>query len=156
MTPTARPYALATSVSVSRSIDEVRALLLRAGATHYAYGESPESAFVQFAMDGLHYRFEVRRPTPQEAMTNANKDRGHIRRGDEIDAEWRRRWRARVLWLKATIEFAEAEPDVLSQALLANLVLPDGRTLGRWAVPQIESMYSGGQMPPLLGPGGES
>lgn len=149
----ARPFALATAVPVDRSIAEIRQMLLRAGATHYAYGEAPEAGFIQFALDGLHYRFEVRRPTGEEAMANANRDRHHIRRGDEIEAEWRRRWRARVLWLKAQIEFAEGEPDVMAHAMLASLVLPDGRTFGRWAAPQVEAMYAGGAMPPLLGPG---
>lgn len=144
-------YAEGTKVPVNRSIDEIRALLLKAGATHYAYGENPEAAFVQFALDGLHYRFEVRRPTGEDA--NAR----YYRQGDtagRIDAEWRRRWRARVLWVKAQIEFAEVEPKAFRQAMLAYLVLPDGRTFGNWAAPQIEGMYRDGAMPPLLGPGG--
>jgi hypothetical protein len=37
--------------------------------------------------------------------------------------------------------------------MLAHLVLPDGRTFGSWAEPQVEGMYADGQMPPLLGSG---
>lgn len=150
-----RPYASGTPVPVGRSTDEVRTLLLKAGATHYAYGESPEAGFVQFAINGLHYRFEVRRPTKAEAdRAAAAGDRYKIKQGTEIDAEWRRRWRARVIWLKAMIEFSEGESDVFTTAMLAHLVLPDGGTFGRWATPQIASMYEQGAMPPLLGPGG--
>lgn len=144
-----RRYAQGTAVPVNRSIDEIRSILLKAGATHYAYGESPENAQVQFALEGLHYRFVVPRPQAGEfsAVTNQH---GFAAR---LDAEWRRRWRARVLWIKAQIEFAEAEPDAFRDAMLAHLVLPDGRTLGSWAGPQVEGMYADGQMPPLLSSG---
>lgn len=138
-------YAKGTDVPVNRSIDEIRSILLKAGATHYAYGEDPDQAAIQFALEGLHYRFTVRRPQRDEMP-----QRNQITPAQRIDAEWRRRWRARVLWVKAQIEFAEAEPDAFREAMLAHLVLPDGRTLGRWAGPQIESMYASGEMPPLL------
>ena len=139
-------YAKGTAVPVNRSIDEIRSVLLKAGATHYAYGEDPDHASIQFGLDGRHYRFSVQRPQPGDLSGVTNQYGAAAR----IDAEWRRRWRARVLWVKAQIEFAEAEPAAFHEAMLAHLVLPDGRTLGRWAEPQIESMYQGGQMPPLL------
>ncbi len=139
-------YAKGTTVPVSRSIDEIRSILLKAGATHYAYGEDPEQAAIQFALDKRHYRFTVRRPTELRAKAGWSSDA-------RIDAEWRRRWRARVLWVKAQIEFAESEPAAFHEAMLAHLVLPDGRTLGGWAEPQIGEMYERGGMPPLLGDG---
>jgi hypothetical protein len=141
-------YAKGTAVPVGRSVDEIRSILLKAGATHYAYGEDPDHAAIQFALDGRHYRFAVRRPIENEVGGTA-----HNQYGSRVDAEWRRRWRARVLWVKAQIEFAEGEPTAFHQAMLAHLVLPDGRTLGGWAEPQIEGMYARGGMPPLLGDG---
>jgi hypothetical protein len=33
---------------------------------------------------------------------------------------------------------------------MANIVLPDGKTVGEFMRPQIESAYRSGQMPPLL------
>lgn len=138
-------YAKGTTVPVNRSIDEIRSILLKAGATHYAYGEDPQQAAIQFALDGRHYRFTVVRPVLHAASGWSSEQR--------IDAEWRRRWRARVLWVKAQIEFAESEPAAFHQAMLAHLVLPDGRTLGGWAEPQIKGMYETGGMPPLLGDG---
>src|SRR5690348_9057434 len=99
-------YAKGTSVTVERSLDEIRRILLKAGATHYAYGEDPDQAAIQFALDGLHYRFTVRRPTQSEVGSAVSNQYGTHSR---VDAEWRRRWRARVLWIKAQIEFAEDE-----------------------------------------------
>lgn len=138
-------YAQGTKVPVDRSVDEIRRILVKAGATHYAYGEDPDQAAVQFALDGLHYRFTIRRPRAADLRAS-----GGVSSAMRVDAEWRRRWRARVLWVKAQIEFAETEPDAFREAMLAHLVLPDGRTFGAWAAPQVEGMYSSGQMPPLL------
>lgn len=145
-------YAEGTKVTVSRSIDEIRTTLLRAGASHYAYGEGPDDAGVQFALDGLHYKFMVKRPTWDEIRERYGAP-GRVDQAAAVENEWRRRWRARLLWIKAQIEFAEVEPDAFAQAMLSFLVLPDGRTLGDWAEPQVRQMYAGGAMPPLLGAG---
>ena len=49
-----------------------------------------------------------------------------------IDAEWRRRWRARLLWIKATLEFAEDDEDEgLATAMAGYLVLQGGVTVGQ-------------------------
>ena len=41
----------------------------------------------------------------------------------------------------------------LESEFLANLVLPDGGTVGDWLAPQIDEAYATGRMPPMLGPG---
>lgn len=146
-------YAAGTSVPADRSQQEIRALLMKAGATHYAFGEEPERAMIQFALNGRHYRFEVRRPSAQDVahLFSMNPPGNDWR--PRIEAEWKRRWRARVLWIKAQIEFAEYEPRAFEEAMLNYLVLPDGTTMGGWARPQIAAMYEHGAMPPLLGTG---
>jgi hypothetical protein len=142
-------YAQGTRVPVERSLAQIRLLLLKAGATHYANGEGPDSGGVQFRLHDLHYRFEVKRPTWPDIEHRYS--RGYRVDHDRALAdEWNRRWRARWLWVKAMIEFAEIEPDAFAEAMLAHLVLPDGRTFGGWAAPQIATMYADGAMPPLL------
>lgn len=145
-------YAEGTDVPVDRSVVQIRRLLQAAGATHYAFGEGPEGAAIQFALDGRHYRFDVARPT-WEQISDRYGAPSRVDHRRAVDNEWRRRWRARHLWVKAQIEFAEVEPEAFSASMLAHLVLPDGSTLGGWAAPQIESMYRDGAMPPLLGSG---
>jgi hypothetical protein len=145
-----RPYAAGTRVSVEKTTGEIRRLLLNAGATHYAFGEEPTRGMVQFALHGLHYRFEVRRPSWDDLISRYERV-SRVDKSAAIEGEWQRRWRARLLWLKAQIEFAEVEPTEFARAMLAQLVLPDGRTMGEWSVPQIEAMYDDGKMPPLLG-----
>lgn len=164
-----RRYAEGTTVPVEKTLAEMRTLLSKHGATHFAYGESPKGTSVQFALAGLHYRFDLTQPIPfdlrQEYETDAVKSgisswttkarADQINWGTRQEAEWRRRWRARLLWLKAELEFAEGDEGAIATALLAHLVLPDGRTFGTWAAPQIEAAYSGGSMPPLLLGSGE-
>ena len=144
-----RRYAEGTRVPVDRSLQQIRALLLAHGATHFAYGEAPESGGVQFALNGLHYRFTIKRPTwPEFEHTYQLPKR--VNRTNAVEQEWQRRWRARHLWVKAMLEFAEVEPDSFASAMLAHVVLPDGSTLGAWVLPQLEAAYSDGKMPPLL------
>lgn len=155
------PYAEGTVVPIEKSVTEVRKLLGANGATHYAYGSTPEGEIVQFAIDGHFYRFSVEPVTPaslraafmaeHENEWNARTRADRINWAQRAEAEGRRRWRARVLWLKSLLEFMEVVP--LTQSMLSNLVLPDGRTFGGWAGPQIEAMYETGGMPPLLGDG---
>jgi hypothetical protein len=119
-----RRYAEGTSVSAERSQDEIRSLLRKHGADRFAFAEAPEGAHIQFSLRGQQYRFTVDRPTTADAP-----------RGTQStwrDREWRRRWRARLLWLKATLEFAaDEDSDQLRTALLAYLLLKDGRTVGQ-------------------------
>lgn len=148
MSPTRR-YAEGTTTGVDLTLQQIRKLLIVAGATHYAFGESPDHGSVQFALNGLHYRFDVKRPTWAD-LYDRYRDPRRVDQTRAVDDEWRRRWRARLLWLKAMIEFAEVEPDQFAEAMLGSLLLPDGQRLAAWSVPQIEAAYSGGAMPPLL------
>ncbi len=124
---------------------------------------------IQFMLDGLQYLFVVDEPIEEEWKESYYTDRyantslssyairNRMERMDwrkEIEAETRRRWRARLLWLKATLEFADSDGrDVIRQALLSQLVLPGGKTMDQWAAVELPKAYEKGGMPPLL-PGG--
>jgi hypothetical protein len=141
-------YAEGTSVRVEQSQAEIRTLLSKHGVRHFAYGEDPDRAAIQFSLHGLPYRFEVLRPTIEDLRS---RFRTNVDWTNRIEKEWRRRWRARLLWLKATLEFAADEgPDAVSEALLAYLVLPGGKTMGSWAEAQLPGAYREGAMPPLM------
>ena len=149
-----RRYAEGTTVGIDATTNQIRKLLLVAGATHYAFGEGPDKGGIQFALNGLHYRFEVKRPTWAD-LYDRYRDPRRVDQTRAVEDEWRRRWRARLLWIKAMIEFAEVEPDAFSEAMLGSLVLPDGQRLAAWSIPQIEAAYSDGTMPPLMLGSGE-
>jgi hypothetical protein len=144
-------YAERTTVTAERSLGEMRELLSKHGCTHFAYGSSPEGDVIQFRLNERHYRMDVVRPTWDEVR----KKFADPRRADQkaaVAGEWRRRWRARVLWLKATLEFAENSQDI-ARMLMAYSLLPDGRTLEKALDGSIEEWYLTGKMPPLLGAG---
>lgn len=148
-------YAEGTRVSVERSQDEIRALLAKHGCKSFALFSGENTHAIQFMMAGLPYRFVVHRPTLDE-IKKAYIERGGVayRVSDwasKIEAEWRRRWRARLLWIKATLEFAAGEGDegFIAQALMANLVLPDDQSAGEWLGKQLPGIYGTGRLPAL-------
>lgn len=161
-----RRYASGTTVSVDTTHGEIKRLLKRYGCENFALLEKPELTAIQFVLDGLPYRFIVNNPDEQTLKDDYYQDRfdntalsatairNRMERMDwrkEVDAEERRRWRARLLWLKATLEFAESEGrEILQQALMSQLVLPGGKTMGEWAGAQLPEAYASGEMPPLL------
>lgn len=64
-----------------------------------------------------------------------------------------------ALCIKAKLEAVETGISSFEEEFLAYIVLPDGSTVGEWAAPQIEQVYTTGRMPPMmlaLGSGEES
>lgn len=149
-------YAEGTRVPVEVSQAEIRTLLARHGCKHFATAEEPDRAAIQFILNGLPYRFTVERISADQVAAEYQARRRSGMRydlddyGAKAEAEWRRRWRARLLWLKATLEFASGEgPDEVAAALMAHLVLPGGSTMQTWAAKQLPDAFANGVMPPL-------
>lgn len=154
-------YAEGTTVEVVVTQGEIRTLLARHGCQHFATAEEPERAAIQFILNGLPYRFTVERTSAAEikAAYHARRRPGQPYElrdyAAKAEGEWKRRWRARLLWLKATLEFASGEgPDEVAAALMAHLVLPGGSTMQSWAAKQLPDAYRDGVMPPLMLSGG--
>lgn len=161
-----RRYAEGTTVSVDTTHGEIKRLLKRYGCEQFGLVEKPDVTAIQFILDGLPYRFVVQKPSEQELRDAYFKDRydnttlsdtairnrmERMNWHDETLKEERRRWRARLLWLKATLEFAESEGrDILAAALLSQLVLPSGETMHAWSQKALPGAYESGEMPPLL------
>jgi hypothetical protein len=133
---TARRYAEGTTVAVETTQAEMRSLLKKHGASEFGLYEGPARQAVQFTLSGHPYRFDVEMPTDEWADGETSLYPYHRAYKATIerkkDAEWRRRWRARLIWLKATLEFASGENgDSLPWVLGAFAVLPSGQTLGQ-------------------------
>ena len=119
-------YAEGTAVSVESSRGEISGILAKHGVLRQAFMSEPEGDVIQFELGGYNYRFSVKRPTLTEIRKmypNAYNEQS------KIDGEWRRRWRANVLLLKAKLEFADGEASTVMRELMAYAVLKDGRTL---------------------------
>jgi hypothetical protein len=135
-------YAAGTSVSAERSKAEIEKLLTRYGADQFVSGWNGTQAVVGFRMANRNVRILI--PMPEKS-----------RMTDKLYAQRvRERWRATVLVMKAKLEAVNSGISTFEQEFLANIYLPDGKTVGDHMVPQLEQAYRNGKMPPLLGFGG--
>ncbi len=55
-----------------------------------------------------------------------------------------------ALVIKAKLEAVETGITMFDEEFLAHIVLPNGNTVGQFMLPQVESTYNSGAMPPLL------
>jgi len=144
---TARRFAQGTDVPVERSRGEITGILASHGVQRQAWASEPEGDTLQFELGGLTYRLRIARPTLEEVAAQWRADgRDWSRVYDprtKVDAEWRRRWRANVLLVKAKLEFADSDASTVARELMPYALLRDGRTLE-------EAIVAGDKSLPLL------
>lgn len=150
-------YAATTKVSPDKSRGEIESIFKRYGATGFAYGWQADRAVIQFEMNRRHIRFDLPMPDRASRGFTHYKTRGgwmQERAEKQAEAQYeqavRQRWRALVLSIKSKLEAVESNIEVFEEAFMAQIVLPDGKTVGQHMLPQIESSYQTGDMPPLL------
>ena len=151
-------YAEKTSVAVSKSKAEIERTLGRYGADEFAYGWNRESATVGFRLCGKFVRFNLILPVRgEEAFTHTptGKERSFAQAEKEWEQACRASWRALNLVIKAKLEAVECGITSFEEEFLAHLMLPNGETVGKTLIPQIEASYADGKtMPKLLPYGG--
>lgn len=144
MTTPRRRYAEGTTVTVGSSRGEISAILENHGVAKQGWMTGPNGDQLMFEMDGHSFRFDIIKPTMVEIRQmypNAYEPQ------KKLDAEWRRRWRANVLLLKAKLEFIESGDTTMDRELLPYMLTNDGKTVA-------ELIATGGL--PLLTTGKES
>lgn len=147
-------YASDTSVSPEKSRMEIERTLQRYRANKFAYASQEKKASIVFEMNDRRIRFDVPLPTPDDFARR--KDGGMMpsyQVTQALEKSIRQRWRALALAIKAKLEAVESGITTFEEEFLAHIVLPNGRTYGEWAVPQIAEAYEHKKMPPLLGAG---
>ena len=146
-------YAKGTSVSASKTRDEIERTLSRYGASAFMYGWDQTRAIIQFQASGRQVRFILPLPDPDDdafAYTPTGFVRSDSVKQKAYDEEVRRRWRALALGIKAKLEMVETGIVDFEREFLAHVVLPNGQVVGDWLQPQLEATYEGGQMPKAL------
>ena len=145
-------YAQGTTVTVERSRGEITGILASHGVERMAWATEPEGDMLQFELAGHAFRFRIERPTAKGLWEQWKADGAsaaklkYLPNDDQVAAEWRRRWRANVLLLKAKLEFADGETSTVMRELMPYALLRDGRTLE-------EAITAGDATVPLLGTG---
>jgi hypothetical protein len=145
-------YAENTSVPIEKSMSEIVALVRKAGAERIAQAEEPERLAIQCFLHDRLLRFAVRLPRLDDMP---KRDGGHRWLTDtqlavKRDQARRQRARALLLVIKAKLESVESGVETFEEAFLANVVMPDGKTVGELALPAIESAYRDGKQPQML------
>ena len=143
-------YARDTSVPVERSRAEIEAILTRYGANSFGYLTEPHQATIAFKAHGKTVRFYL--PIPNIDDYSKNKAGGKMSPSAKVAAHaqaTRSRWRSLALCIKAKLEAVECGIAQFEEEFLANIVLPNGQTVGQHSLPAIEAMVSSGKMSSL-------
>lgn len=150
-------YAANTEVSSEKSRSEIERTLQRYGADQFMYGWQDEAAVVAFRAHDRRIRFILPLPSRTEKRFTHFKRAGYwTPRTSEaaIQKEYeqaiRQRWRALALVIKAKLEAVESGISEFEDEFLANIMLPDGKTVGEWMRPQVDEAYRIGSMPAML------
>ena len=147
-------YAENTDVAVEKSLGEIVTLIKRAGANRIAQVEEPGTLAIQFFMRDRMLRFRVTLPDWQLMPEyNGRRERqSQAQRTNRAGQVHKQRARALLLVIKAKLESVESGVESFEEAFLANVVMPDGKTVGQHAVPTIAQAYADGRTPPLMLP----
>lgn len=155
-------YAKDTSVSVERSRAEIETILGRYGASAFAYATEANRAMVGFRITdttGTNLAIRMTLPLPardDEAFTRRKSYGNRIVGNDPMRANklWeqacRSSWRALCLVIKAKLEACAVGISTVEREFMADVVTPDGRTIGQILSPQLKAISDGGTVPRLL------
>lgn len=135
-----RLYAEGTSVPVSRSQQEIIAILKRYDADGFSFGEDHGFGVVAFRARGRMVRFILPLTVDTRIYRTDNQQAGEVRR----------RWRALTMAIKSKLEVVESGIATFEDEFLANLMLPNGETVGEYLAPQLSQAYANNEMPALL------
>lgn len=123
-------YAETTKVPVTQTKGDIEKLVEKYKSTSFGIMTTKEHAHVMFRIGEREVLFRV--PMPEDPQKS------------------RARWRALLLVIKAKLESVDTGIETFEDAFLANIVMPDGRTVADHVRPAIESHYSGNTQVPLL------
>ena len=146
-------YAESTTVSTEKSRGEIERTLQKYGADQFMYGWDAERAIIGFRMADRQIKFILPMPDKSDkkfTKTPTGKQRTEATAFKEWEQACRQKWRALSLVIKAKLEAVEAGIAIFEDEFMANIVLPNGSTVGEFMLPQIETAYKNGDMPKML------
>jgi len=142
------PYAEGTTVSPESSQQEIAKVVRKYGASGYVHGWQDDKAMVEFIADARRVRFVITLPSDwrEFILTPKKVRRTQVQAESAMEAEVRRIWRALALVIKAKLEVVESGITTLETEFMANIVLPDGRTVAEHTLPAIRESYDKGRV----------
>jgi hypothetical protein len=150
-------FASETSVSVERSLEEIKQTIRRYEGSKFAYFEDDARIAIEFSAYQRRVRFVVPLPKRDDTAFRYTTGGRHGKAGSFNENGYqqalRQRYRALLLCIKAKLESVETGIETFDEAFMSQLVLPNGKTVGETALPQIVIAYETGTVPPLLAAG---
>ena len=145
-------YAESTGVAVEKSKGDIERTLKRYGSKSFVCGTQENKAAVIFVLNGKRIQFVLELPKFEDYQytPSRRKKRSPDEQIKEHEQACRQKWRALLLIIKAKLEAVESGIATLDEEFMAYTLLPNGQTVAKWMIPQIENVYSTHQMPPLL------
>lgn len=144
-------YASSTDVPAERSKAEIEKTLRRYGADQFMSGWKEGVAIVGFIMNDRQIRFTLPLPRINDFAKKANGAlMSSTQSTQAYEQSVRQRWRAMALAIKAKLEIVDAGIKTFEQEFLSDIVMPNGKCVGEWMVPQIKAAYETKKMPPLM------
>jgi hypothetical protein len=148
------PYAENTSVSVEKTKGDIERTLARYGADQFMYGWNQDQAMIGFAYQQKMIKILLSLPDRNDAEFQNTPSGRRKRDGEAALQAWEQacksRWRALLLVIKAKLEAIEVGVSTFENEFLAYIALPDGGTVGEWALDAIPKAIATGKMPKLL------
>jgi hypothetical protein len=147
-------FASQTSVSVDKSIAEIRSILSRYGADQFIHGEdsSRGQAIIGFRVGGKSIKLYLPLPHKKQFMVSPagrqRRDMGAVEKAWEQAC--RQSWRALALIIKAKLEAVAAGITTYEQEFLPNLLLPGGDTIYERMAKGLPDAIAGGKLPILI------
>lgn len=137
---------------------EIERTVQKYRASGFISGWQGNQAFIAFEMSSRRVKFTLPLPDPSDEKFTQRVDgrtgRPSVRTPEAARAAWeqacRQRWRALALAVKAKLEAVEAGIATFEEEFLAYICLPDGKTVGESAIPNLREIYGTGRMQPLL------
>lgn len=147
-------YAEKTSVSVVKTKADIEELIQKAGAEQFVSGYKEDMAVIGFSLADRQIRFILPLPDKQDKTFWYTPERRTKRTEKQAYEAWkqtcRSKWRALYLIIKAKLEAVSSGISTVEREFFYDIVLPDGKTVGEFISPQIQTAYETGKMPPLL------
>lgn len=153
-----RGFAKGTKVGVEKTRFEIEMLLKKHGATAF-FSSSDDTrgvALFGFRLADRLFRFEVRVPLATQAPSvpkhgpRLTPSQVAARVDEWVVAEERRRWRVQLLCVKAKLETIATGETTVEREFLADMVMPNNKTVGQQVIPMLAKAYATGQMPSIL------
>lgn len=145
-------YANKTEISAEKTRSELESLLHKFGADAFAYMTDGGRACIQFRAHGKFVKFILSLPMPTERkFTHHGKYDWEKRTAEVAKKNWeqacRSLWRALFLVVKSKLVAVESKIVSFETEFMAQIILPDGQTVGESIIPKIEDAYRTGKTP---------